>query len=574
MTDLDLIKSKVDIVELIGQYLPLKKAGRNYKGLCPFHSEKTPSFMVSPDKQIWHCFGCGVGGDAFRFLMEKEGLDFTEALAQLAEKAGVQLQSRPTGEWGSKNLLFNINELAAKFFEKALAESTQGRQALNYLVSRGLSRETAKTFRIGYAPAGWDYLVKFLERRGYKLDDIEKAGLAVRRAKGLSDKFHHRLMFPITNASGKVVGFTGRVLNPEDQPKYLNSPETAIFSKGRILYGLSVTKEAIQQANYAVLVEGQMDLLSSHQANVPNVVASSGTALTIDQLKLIRRYGEALVLALDADAAGGEATKRVIELAATEDLNIKVAILGEFKDPDECIKAGAERWKKIIADAIPVVDFYLDHSIKKFGIDTVAGKKKVAAEVLSVIGLLSDPVEKDQYIKKLAGILGASADSLYEALGKLKRPQPVRGVEQSAPAPAQDPGWLEQRVLGIILYCGSYYADFKERLEQIKWQEWPERVYSHLSDCYTESGFLLDDLLSALSYQDRVSILELLMVVEEQYAGMAEADIRGELNFYINLIQRRQVKQNLARLRAEIAVAEQAGDQEKLSALLEQFKNS
>jgi len=572
MTDLDLIKSKIDVVEFIGQYLPLKKAGRNYKGICPFHSEKTPSFMVSPDKQIWHCFGCGKGGDVFRFLTEKEGLDFPEALAQLAERAGVQISTQSTGEWGSKNLLFNINELAAKFFERAMADSTEGRQALNYLVSRGLSRETAKTFRIGYAPSGWDYLIKFLERRGYKLEDIEKAGLAVQRARGYSDKFHHRLMFPITNTSGKVVGFTGRVLNPEDQPKYLNSPETAIFSKGRILYGLSVTKEDIQQANYAVLVEGQMDLLSSHQAGVKNVVASSGTALTIDQIKLVRRYGEALVLALDADAAGGEATKRAIELAAAEDLNIKVAILGEFKDPDECIKAGADRWKQIVEGAIPIVDFYLDHSIKKFGIDTVAGKKKVAAEVLGVVGLLSDPVEKDQYIKKLSSALATSADSLYEAMDRLKAPRLAPKTE-TAVVPEQDPDWLEKRALGIVVYRGGYFTDFRDKLDQIKWQGWPERVYSHLPNCYTGSEFSLDDLLSALSYQDRVSLLELLMVVEEQYADIAEADIRGELNFYMNLIQRRQVKQNLTRFRTEIAAAEQAGDQEKLSTLLEQLKN-
>jgi DNA primase len=405
------------------------------------------------------------------------------------------------------------------------------------------------------------------------LEDIEKAGLATQRARGYSDKFHHRLMFPITNASGKVVGFTGRVLNPDDQPKYLNSPETAIFTKGRILYGLSITKEDIQQANYAVLVEGQMDLLSSYQAGVKNVVASSGTALTIDQLKLIRRYGEALVLALDADAAGGEATKRAIELAAAEDLNIKVAILGEFKDPDDCIKAGADVWKRIIDGAIPVIDFYLDHSIKKFGVDTVAGKKKVAAEVLSVISLLVDPVEKDQYIQKLASMLATSTDSLYEAMGKLKAPRSTARQEEKPAVPDKDPDWLSKRALGIVLYRGGYYPDFRERLSQVKWRGWSERVYEGLQNCYTGSEFSLDDLLGVLAYDDRVALLELLMVIEEQYADMAETDLRGELNFYLNLIQRRQVKQTLARLKAEVSAAEQAGDQEKLSTLLEQFKH-
>lgn len=531
--------------------------------------------MVSPDKQIWHCFGCGKGGDIFGFLMEKENLSFSEALAQLAEKAGVELKNKPK-DWGIKNNLFAINELATRFFEKSLIDSKEGRQALNYLINRGINRETIKNFRLGYAPSGWEYLTKFLKRKGYSSEEIEKAGLIVKRKSGYSDKFRNRLMFPITNVNNKVIGFTGRVLNPQDQPKYLNSPETPIFNKGGVLYGLSITKESIRKENQAILVEGQMDVLSSYQAGIKNVVASSGTALTIDQLHLVQRYAETLILALDADAAGSAATKRIIELASVEDLEIKIALLGEFKDPDDCIKKGVNKWKEIIVKAVPIIDFYIFSAIEKFGKDTILAKKKITVEVLPVINKLDNPVEKEQYIKKLAENIEVSPASLYEAINKLesKAIKFNASKQQEQPEIKIDKSWLERRVLATILYRSMYYDGFRDKLDKIKWPNpFLERVYEHFKACYTDEDFSLDKLIGKLDYPDKTELLELMVVTEENYKEMSDREIGQEINFYINLLEKRNTKIAMSVLSREIARVEKTGDYNKMKELLEQFKN-
>ena len=574
MDQLEEIKRRIDIVEFIGQYLPLKKAGRNFRAICPFHSDKDPSLMVSPDKQIWHCFGCGAGGDIFGFLMKKEGLEFTEALGQLAERAGVELRTRPR-DWGVKSKLFAINELAAKFFEKYMADTVAGRQAMNYLVNRGLSAETAAKFRLGYAPAGWDYLIKFLLRRGYTEAEVEKAGLLVQRKGKVSDKFHHRLMFPIMDITGKVVGFTGRVLDPNDQPKYLNSPETPIFNKGRVLYGLSVTKEDIQEKKAAVLVEGQMDALSSYQAEVKNVVASSGTALTSEQLETLRRHAEMLILALDADGAGSEATKRAIELASAKDLEIRVAILEGYKDPDDCARADPAEWRATVAQAVPIVDFYINYAIKKYGTGSVNDKKKVVAEVLPAINLLASPVEKDQYVKKLSEALGVDSNNLYDALRNLEaKRKPVRraGTVETPVKSVEKADWLERRIVGMLLFKINHLDSFKEVLDAVEWQsKFVKKVYVELKNCYTGREFSLDGVLARLDYSDKVDLLEILMTVEEYYADMPEGDVAQELRFYINLLKQQHTRVQLAELNRKIVEAERVGDHEKLQQFLEEF---
>ncbi|MBU1092442.1 DNA primase [Patescibacteria group bacterium] len=574
---LEEIRRRVDIVEFIGQYLPLKKAGRNFRSVCPFHSDKDPSLMVSPDKQIWHCFGCGAGGDIFGFLMKKEGLEFPEALAQLADRAGVELANR-SRDWGMKSKLFTINDLAAKFYEKYITDTATGRQAANYLINRGLTAETIKAFQVGYAPAGWDYFAKFIERRGYTKEDGEKAGLLVRRNQNVMDKFRHRLMFPITNVSGQVVGFTGRVLDAKDQPKYLNSPETPIFNKGRILYGLSITKEEIQKSDAVVLVEGQMDALSSYQAGVKNVVASSGTAFTGEQLETLRRYAETLILALDADSAGSEATKRAIELASAKDLDVKVALLEGYKDPDECAKADPAKWREIVGKAVPIVDFYIDYATKKFGNDSVPAKKKVVAEVLPIVALLDSPVEKDQYIKQLAKSLNINPDNLYEALSRAVSGKGNKLPAKSAKEPVQPvldrSDWLEKRILGMVVAQPDRLEGITtELVADLLVTKWAKKVYAELKNCYTGGEFSLDNLLAKLDYPDRVILLENLMTVEEYYANMPSSDVDQELRFYVNLLKQKNTRVALAEINRQIVSAEKSGDVAKLQALLEEFNH-
>ncbi|MEA1909747.1 MAG: DNA primase [Patescibacteria group bacterium] len=573
MDNLEEIKSRLDIVEFISQYLPVKKAGRNFRTVCPFHSDKDPSLIISPDKQIWHCFGCGEGGDIFSFLMKKEGLSFPEALNELANRAGVQLKTRPK-DWGIKSKLFAINDLTNKFFQKYLSDSAEGRKAENYLIERGVNADTIKTFDLGYAPAGWDYLLKFLERREYSRADAEKAGVASNRGGKFADKFRHRLMFPITDVSGKVVGFTGRVLDPKNQPKYLNTPETPIFNKGRILYGLSVTKEFIQKTKTVILVEGQMDVLASFQAGVQNVLASSGTALTSDQLKVIRRFAETLILAMDADSAGGEATKRAIILAQEHDIDIKVAILEGYKDPDECIKADPDKWKEAVDKAVPIVDFYTKQATEKHGLETVSGKKKVVAEVLPIVSMLDSPVEKDQYIKKLSMVVGVDTRNLYEALAKTnaKIKAKTKPQKEAAEDKKTNTNWLEKRILGMLLHKPNYLKGQLEVLDQIKWPtEFAARIYEKAKNCYTAEEFSLDSIVETLEYQDKVQVLELILTTEEYYADMPEPDVVQELKFYINLLKQRQAKSVLADLNRRIAEAEKVGDKDKLEQYLKEF---
>ena len=578
MSEIDDIKNKLDIVDVISQYMPLKKAGRNYKGICPFHSEKTPSFMVSSEKQIFHCFGCGKGGDIFGFLMEKEGLGFAEALNQLAEKAGVELKNK-SRDWGEKSKLFTINELATKFFEKSLTDSKEGRIAMNYLINRGINRDIIETFRVGYASKGWEYLYKFLQRKEYSKTDIDKAGLIVQRRNGWGDKFRNRIIFPIANVSGKIAGFTGRVLNPEDLPKYLNSPETFVFNKSKILYGLSIAKEEISKTKTAILVEGQMDVLASYQSGIKNVIASSGTALTMDQIHLIRRYAETLILALDADNAGGQATKRAIELASTYDLEIKVAILGKYKDPDEAIKEGVDKWKEIVSKAIPVVDFYIQYAVDKHGKETIVAKRKIVAEVLPVISLLDSPVERDQYIKRLALVVDVNAQRLYEALNKIKKggvyiKTREKDTKNAEPAKTKDPSWLEKRILSILLYKPNYInLGIISEFDKVVWSnKLLERIYSNFKDCYTAKDFSFNIVAEKLDYQDKIFLLESMVIIEENYADIPEIDIEKELKFYVNLLNRRNVKLAMAKVSQEIALAEEKGDYQKIQELLKKFK--
>ncbi len=449
MGTIDEIKERLDIVDLISTYVPLKKAGRTYKGLCPFHSEKTPSFIVFPETQTWKCFGCGAGGDLFGFVMRREGLDFGEALRQLAERAGVVIAPRSEaakGEAALRERLIELNDLAAKYFHHFLVDSPEGARARDYLVHRGISDTTREQFLLGYARDDWQALGTHLTAKGNTWAHLLEAGLVVEReGGGYYDRFRGRLVFPIRDRGGQIVGFGARALD-DSVPKYLNSPQTAVFDKGGVLYGIDQAKDAIRDSGLVVIVEGYMDVLMAHQYGRKNVVASMGTALTERQIRIIKKLSKKLVLALDADAAGNQATLRGLELAQESfdkravpiptwrgliryeeqlDAEIRVASLPAGLDPDEVIKADVDRWDALIGNALPVVEYYLQSVLSSLDLNSPKGKVEAAREVLPLIREIGSSVERSHYLQYLARLLHVDERALQqEMMGKLPaRPQ-------------------------------------------------------------------------------------------------------------------------------------------------------
>ena len=364
------IKERLDIVDFIRSYIPLLPAGKNLKALCPFHKEKTPSFMVSPERQTWHCFGaCGEGGDIFKFLMKYENLEFYEALKILAEKAGIELKKISPAEHKQFNVLYEINEAAKKFFVGQLAEGVN-KEALKYLKDRGLKKETIEEFELGFSPASFDNLSHYLINLGFDVKDVERAGLNYKNDRGsYIDRFRERIMFPIYNHFGKVVGFSGRLLPHLEKPeigKYVNSPETLIFNKSRLLYGFHKTKEAIRRLKSAVLVEGQMDFLMLYQEGVKNLAAASGTALTNEHLKTFKRLTDRLILFFDNDEAGLKAVERAIDLGISNDFNIRVLILKDYKDPAEAAQKSPSSILELLEKTESATEFYFRRYLQDF----------------------------------------------------------------------------------------------------------------------------------------------------------------------------------------------------------------
>ncbi|OGD83703.1 DNA primase, partial [Candidatus Curtissbacteria bacterium RBG_13_40_7] len=368
MDQKDEVKSKVDIVEIISGYLPLKKAGRNFAGLCPFHSEKTPSFMISPDRQVFKCFGCGESGDVFTFLEKIEGWEFRETLEELAKRVGVKLERfAPTSSSKLKEKLLEISKLASTFYRHLLEKHPAGEKARQYLLKRGIKKPIWEKYSLGYSPAGWENSLQFLTKRGFSIPDIAASGLVVAREEtsrissqsgGYYDRFRDRLIFPLKDSRGTVLGFAGRVMGI-GEPKYLNSPDTPIFNKGSLLFGLDVAREFIRKENETVLVEGKFDVLSANQAGVGHVVASKGTALTDKQVAQLGRLCETVSICFDTDLAGDAAARRGIELLDLAGVNVKVVGLGKYKDPDEYIKTDVSGFKSAIKKAMNIYDYFI-----------------------------------------------------------------------------------------------------------------------------------------------------------------------------------------------------------------------
>ncbi|KKP47202.1 MAG: primase protein [Candidatus Woesebacteria bacterium GW2011_GWA1_33_30] len=413
------VKSKTDIVSLLGQYLELKKAGRNYKANCPFHGEKTPSFMVSPELQMYKCFGCGKSGDVFTFLEEHEGMEFSEALKYLADKAGVKLVSFKPEVTSEREKIIEINKSALNFYEYVLNSHPQGKRILEYLIKdRGLNLETIKLFKIGYSPESFNAFSDFLtKKKKFNLNDLKLTGLLVGRG---IDRFRGRVIFPLFDHRDNCIGFAGRILPwvKQDMAKYINSPDTSAYHKSKVLYGLNLTKSFIRDEKFAVIVEGEIDMISSYAAGVKNVIAIKGSALTEDQIRLIGRFCKKIVLCLDSDFAGDEAAKRGAILAFNMDFEVRVAHLVGFKDPDEIARSDPEKYKKAIDGAIGIWDFLINNAVLKYGIETGEGKKKISSEIIPLIATIQDEIVKSHYIEVLSRKLSVPVEAVFSQIEK------------------------------------------------------------------------------------------------------------------------------------------------------------
>jgi DNA primase len=429
------VKSRLNIEDVISEYVQLKRTGRNFKGISPWTNEKTASFIVSPEKQIWHDFSSGRGGDMFSFVMEMEGLDFRGALEHLARKAGVDLDQFQTSKPGPstqlKNQAIKVLELSAKFYQKQL---TANNPALQYLLKdRGFTRETLLAWQLGYAPNTGFALTNFLTKQGFTTDDMKRAGIIFQRARHSSDMFRGRIMIPLSDASGQIIGFTARLLaKDDDAPKYINTPQTITYDKSRNVFGLHLAKEAIRKDGFVVVVEGNMDVVASWQAGVTNVVASAGTAMTEQHLKALKRFTGDVRLSFDADRAGIAATERVIPLAQKTGVQLKIISIKdpEAKDPDELIRKDVHFWNQAIEQAQPAPDWLIERYSDELDLSTAVGKKAFTDALLTTIRQLGDPVEQEHYLKEIAKLTDTSLEAVTakfshqaETIVTLKRPK-------------------------------------------------------------------------------------------------------------------------------------------------------
>lgn len=481
MDQVEEVKSKVDLVEVISSYIPLKKMGRNMGGLCPFHGEKTPSFMVSPERQAWKCFGCGEGGDVFTFLEKIEGWDFRESLEELAKRVGVKLASKTTSEGGkTREKIVEMNELSSKFYSHILNKHALGEPAREYLKGRGIREDIWQKFNLGFAPNSWDNVLHFLQKKGFSPSEIGVSGLVVgrenaerqSRTTAFYDRFRGRIMFPIKDSRGKVLGFSGRVLDSTREAKYINSPETPVFHKGDLLFGLDVARAAIRDKNEAVLVEGEFDVLSSYKAGVENAVASKGTALTDKQVTILSRLCESVTLCFDMDVAGDSASRRGIELLDIAGVNIKVARFGgSVKDPDEFAQKDPAGFKKAIKGASNIYDYLIGSALGRYDPKTPEGKKKIGQEILPVLAKISDDLIRAHYTTKLAHELELEAAFVNEAIEKKRDLSAVSvATETNLKGDKKKISAIEVYFLALFLAQDQVFESLSEQLEPVDFE--------------------------------------------------------------------------------------------------------
>ena len=553
------IKNRLDIVEVVGSYIKLQKAGVNFRATCPFHSEKKPSFFVSPSRQIWHCFGCGLGGDIFKFVMQIEGVEFGDALRLLAQKAGVELKKQDPKLKTERNRLYQICELACRFFEKQLEQSSTGREAKNYLLSRGIKPDSLKKWRLGYAPDAWQGLSDFLLERGYSKEEIQKAGLGMTSERGsFFDRFRSRIVFPVFDLNSQVVGFGGRVFNSDDPAKYVNTPATLLYDKSRILYGLDKAKVEIRKKESCILVEGYIDAIMCHQAGYENTVATSGTALTPFQLKVLKRYSDNLLTAFDMDVAGNSATKGGIDLAQAQGFNIKVILMPEGKDPADLISDNPTDWQRRVQESKNIYQFYFETTFARFDSKSPQGKKDIAKIILPIIKRIPNKIEQYHWIQKLAKGLDTKEESIEEELKKVSPgfydPPAAPSTNGAAGGPPAETKtrkeMLEERIASLVL----------QRPENRKFLD---------QECLGYLSPRIQNILAGRPSPQDQDFVSYLLLKGEVEGG--EVDGKSEIQICAREIKALEIRNRMSRIRREIEKAEEKEDAEKVDILVKRF---
>lgn len=571
------VKQKTDIVSIIGERIELKKAGRNYKANCPFHGEKTPSFMVSPELQIYKCFGCSRGGDVFTFLEEFEGMEFGEAITYLAERAGVKLVKFRGGEASEKEKLIDIHSQTSKFYQYFLLNHPAGKKALSYLVKdRGLKKETIEEFQIGYSPDEPYLLSKFLVGKK-KLDprDIERAGIGVARGTSVYDRFRGRVVFPLFDHRGNPVGFSGRVLpwGMKDTAKYINSPETPIYHKSKVLYGLNLTRNFIKKKGVAIIVEGELDAISSYQAGIKNVAAIKGSALTEDQVALLSRFAGKFILALDSDLAGDSAARRGINVAQKAGVEIKVAKIEGGKDPDEVARHDLESFKKSLINAVGVWDFLIDSTFKKYDSKMGEGKAKIMRELAPVLREIENKVLESHYAGILAKRLGVSVESVMEEIEKAAgaQAQTVSAKTDIAESEKDRNTILENRLLTLIFHLDPEILK-KDSIQKVITSPLNLRIIEEFNK-YIRGKKKIDIGVFANSLPPELfdGFASLIFTGPEAFSEEEEI-YRKELDLVEKELKILRIRENLKVLSEKIRDLEEKGDKERLLKAQGKFK--
>jgi len=573
------IREKIEIVSLIATYIPIKKMGNNFKAICPFHNEKTPSFVISPERQIWHCFGCGRGGDAFSFLMEYEHIEFPEALRILAEKTGVNLQQKgfDSATSSKKETMYRLNRLSAEFYHFLLTKHPIGKQAMAYLTERKIKPQTIETYMLGFAPSGGSALTTYLlQKKKYKPEELLEAGLATKRIGKIVDFFADRLMFPLFDHRDNVIGFAGRIMHiKEDSAKYINTRETLVYHKGSVFFGLNGSKEYIKKKEQAIIMEGEFDVIAAFQEGITNTVAIKGTALTEEQVNLISRYAKKVTLCFDDDGPGQEAMKRSLPILERKGLTTTVIVIPNGKDPDEAIKQDAVAFKKAVRQDLPIYDVLLSQALHKYSVTSAEGKRKIGEELLPHIAQIGNEIVKEHYLRAIAKAINTSVDVLIKELEKQSKKEVVKEdmvVTNKGKKPREE--ILEEYLIALIVQHHNPQLATSDLQQFIAAYTWEIQSLGKIAKIFLEqsvsSSFSIKTFVKILPSEllpafDTCFLLPLPFFKNEEEYGKEIAKTMYELSVL-------GLKNDIKKLTKQIGVYEKEGNEEKLIACQEQLQ--